>query len=230
VPVAGDRPPIAVMAHVGCIPTRRPVEVLTIMRSRPRSERCGLAGSLSAHPGADRHPSTRAAPAALADRDSCEVMLVRLATGCSWEDAERLCGNAVSDTTVRSRRDEWIEAGVYEAIAYEALCACDRVIGLDLSDVAVDGSQHKAPQVVRERARTRRTGPSSAGNGRCSPTPTASRSDGRSMVPTATTRCSCPPRSPLPGDGACLKRSRPSGSTVAMTRHRARRTHFLGHR
>ena len=30
-----------------------------------------------------------------------EVMLVRLVTGCSWEDAERLCGNKVSDTTVR---------------------------------------------------------------------------------------------------------------------------------
>jgi len=26
------------------------------------------------------------------DRDCFEVMLVRLATGCSWEDAERLCG------------------------------------------------------------------------------------------------------------------------------------------
>ncbi|HMK63556.1 MAG TPA: IS5/IS1182 family transposase, partial [Acidimicrobiales bacterium] len=72
-------------------------------------------------------------------------MLVRLATGCSYEDAERLCGNTVSDTTVRARRDEWIEAGVYDAIAAEALDAYDRIVGLDLSDVAVDGSQHKAP-------------------------------------------------------------------------------------
>jgi len=79
------------------------------------------------------------------NRDCFEVMLVRLVTGCSFEDAERLCGNTVSDTTVRSRRDEWIEAGVYEAIAAEALAAYDRIVGLDLSDVAVDGSQHKAP-------------------------------------------------------------------------------------
>ena len=43
------------------------------------------------------------------DRDCFAVMLVRLVTGCSWEDAERLCGNKVSDTTVRSRRDEWID-------------------------------------------------------------------------------------------------------------------------
>ncbi|MCL5077151.1 MAG: hypothetical protein M1288_03425 [Actinobacteria bacterium] len=27
----------------------------------------------------------------------------------------------VSDTTVRTRRDEWIEAGVYDAIANEAI-------------------------------------------------------------------------------------------------------------
>jgi len=43
-------------------------------------------------------------------------MLVRLSTGCSWEDAERLCGNKVSDTTVRQRRDEWLVAGVFDAI------------------------------------------------------------------------------------------------------------------
>jgi transposase len=79
------------------------------------------------------------------DRDCFEVMLVRLATGCSWEDAERLCANKVSDTTVRERRDEWITAGVFDAIANKAIAAYDRVIGLDLSDVAVDGSLHKAP-------------------------------------------------------------------------------------
>jgi transposase len=79
------------------------------------------------------------------DRDCFEVMLVRLVTGCSWEDAERLCGNKVSDTTVRERRDEWIAEGVFDAIAAQALGAYDRVIGLDLGDVALDGSLHKSP-------------------------------------------------------------------------------------
>jgi len=74
-----------------------------------------------------------------------EVMLVRLVTGCSFEDAERLCGNKISDTTVRSRRDEWIAAGVFEQIADEALQAFDKVIGLRLGDVALDGSLHKSP-------------------------------------------------------------------------------------
>jgi hypothetical protein len=72
-------------------------------------------------------------------------MLVRLVTGCSWEDAERLCRNKVSDTTVRERRDTWIAAGVFAAIANEVIAAYDRAIGLELSDVAVDGSLHKSP-------------------------------------------------------------------------------------
>jgi transposase len=80
-----------------------------------------------------------------ADRDCFEVMLVRLATGCSFEDAERLCGNRVSDTTVRARRDEWIEAGVFDAVVAEAIRAYDKIVGLDLSEVAVDGSLHKSP-------------------------------------------------------------------------------------
>jgi transposase len=79
------------------------------------------------------------------NRDCFEVMLVRLVTGCSWEDAERLCGNKVSDTTVRKRRDEWTAAGVFEQIAAEALRAYDKIIGLCFDDVALDGSLHKSP-------------------------------------------------------------------------------------
>ena len=72
-------------------------------------------------------------------------MLVRLGTGCSWEDTERLLGYQVSDTTLRARRDEWIKAGVFERLAIEALAAYARIIGLDLTDVLVDTSLHKAP-------------------------------------------------------------------------------------
>jgi hypothetical protein len=75
-------------------------------------------------------------------------MLIRLVTGCSWVDAERLIGGAVSDRTLRSRRDEWERAGVFTAVAEEALAAYDKIIGFDLSESAVDGSQHKAPMVA----------------------------------------------------------------------------------
>ena len=81
----------------------------------------------------------------VADRVCFRGMLIRLVTGCSWEDTERLLGRAVSDTTLRARRDDWIDAGVFDAIANEAIRAYDRIIGLDLSDVALDASQHKAP-------------------------------------------------------------------------------------
>jgi len=92
----------------------------------------------------DAHPLGCHRPR-VADRDCFEVMLVREVTGCSWEDAERLCGYKVSDTTARDRRDEWIAAQVFDAIATEAICAYDKVIGLDLSEVALDGSAQKSP-------------------------------------------------------------------------------------
>jgi hypothetical protein len=66
-----------------------------------------------------------------------------LVTGCSWDVAGRL--GKGSETTLRRRRDEWLAAGVFEDLATEAIAAYDRIIGLDLSEVAVDGSQHKAP-------------------------------------------------------------------------------------
>ena len=92
----------------------------------------------------DQHPLGCHRPRS-ADRDCFDVIVVRLATGCSFEDAERLCGSKVSDTTVRSRRDEWIKAGIFDALVTEALAGYDRIVGLDLSDVALDGSLHKSP-------------------------------------------------------------------------------------
>ena len=81
----------------------------------------------------------------VSDRICFEAMLVRLVTGCSWVDAERLTGKKVSDTTLRARRDEWIEAKVFDRLVEEALRGYDRVIGIDLGEVSIDGSLHKAP-------------------------------------------------------------------------------------
>jgi len=72
-------------------------------------------------------------------------ILVRLVTGASWVTVEAILEWRVSDTTLRSRRDEWITAGVFDKLRDHALAAYDRIIGLDLSEVAVDGSLHKAP-------------------------------------------------------------------------------------
>jgi transposase len=79
------------------------------------------------------------------DRLCFRGTLIRLVTGASWVDIEAILEHRVSDTTLRARRDEWIDAGVFESLKTEALAAFDRIIGLDLDHVALDGSLHKAP-------------------------------------------------------------------------------------
>lgn len=81
----------------------------------------------------------------ISDRLCFWGILLRLVTGASWVTVEAILGHRVSDTTLRSRRDEWITAGVFDELRDHALEAYDRIIGLDLSEVAVDGSLHKAP-------------------------------------------------------------------------------------
>jgi transposase len=77
------------------------------------------------------------------DRACFEGILIRLVTGCSWDVAGRL--SRTSESTLRRRRDEWLAAGVFVGLVEEAIAGYDRIVGLELDDLAVDGSQHKAP-------------------------------------------------------------------------------------
>ena len=71
-----------------------------------------------------------------------EKLLQILVFGCAyWRIAEESC----SATTLRRRRDEWIEAGVMDDLEQMARQAYDRTIGLDVADVAVDCCITKAP-------------------------------------------------------------------------------------
>ena len=79
----------------------------------------------------------------ISDRDCFEAILFRLVTGCSWDVAGRL--GKGGETTLRRRRDEWVAVGAFQHLVEEAIKAFDKVIGLDLSEVSVDGSLHKAP-------------------------------------------------------------------------------------
>lgn len=79
----------------------------------------------------------------IADRDCFYALLLRLVTGCSWRTAGRLGRGGA--TTLRARRDAWLAADLFDRLLEEALAAYDRSIGLDLSEVALDGSTHKAP-------------------------------------------------------------------------------------
>ncbi len=88
-------------------------------------------------------------------------ILIRLTTGSAWVDIEAILEHRVSDTTLRARRNEWIAAGVFERLEAEALAAFDRIIGLDLTEVALDGSLHKAPYGGEG------TGPNPTDRGKC---------------------------------------------------------------
>jgi transposase len=67
----------------------------------------------------------------VADRLCFWGTLIRLVTGCSWVTVEAILERQVSDTTLRSRRDEWIAAGVFDQLRDHAIHAYDRIIGLD---------------------------------------------------------------------------------------------------
>jgi transposase len=58
---------------------------------------------------------------------------------------ERIGDADCSATTMRRRRDEWIRLGIFDALRLAALDAYDKMIGLNLADVAVDGCTTKAP-------------------------------------------------------------------------------------
>ncbi len=65
-----------------------------------------------------------------------------LVFGCAYR---RISDEGCSATTLRDRRDEWVACGAMEALRRIALDAYDRIIGLELDNVAVDGCITKAP-------------------------------------------------------------------------------------
>jgi transposase len=76
------------------------------------------------------------------DRVVFEKLVQVLVFGCAYH---RIADEFCSATTLRERRDEWIELGVIDAVREAVLEAYDRFIGLDLSEVAVDCCITKAP-------------------------------------------------------------------------------------
>ena len=76
------------------------------------------------------------------DRVVFDKLVQVLVFGCAYE---RIADESCSATTLRRRRDEWIASGVMGRLQQIALDAYDWMIGLDLSDVAVDCCITKAP-------------------------------------------------------------------------------------
>jgi transposase len=78
----------------------------------------------------------------ICDRNIFDKMLQLLRFGCSYE---AIADTTCSATTIRSRRDQWIQLGVFAQLKQTALDSYDRIVGLVLDQIAVDGSITKAP-------------------------------------------------------------------------------------
>jgi transposase len=63
------------------------------------------------------------------DRIVFDTMLQVLRFGCSYE---AIADTTCSATTIRNRRDEWIELGVFAQLKAIVLDAYDRIVGLIL--------------------------------------------------------------------------------------------------
>src|SRR3954451_21395852 len=92
-------------------------------------------------PRIDRHP-LGCHRRRIADHIIFDKIVEALVFGCGYE---RLGDRSCSATTLRRRRDEWIAAGLFDRLRRSVLAAYERLIGLDLAHVSVDGCITKAP-------------------------------------------------------------------------------------
>jgi Transposase DDE domain len=65
-----------------------------------------------------------------------------LVFGCGYR---KIADQACSATTIRDRRNQWIHLGIFATLELLVLDAYDRMVGLELADLAVDGCITKAP-------------------------------------------------------------------------------------
>lgn len=78
----------------------------------------------------------------LDDRIVFDKLIQVLRFGCSYE---AIADTTCSATTIRNRRDEWIKLGMFAQLKNIALDCYDRIVGLVLEEISVDGCITKAP-------------------------------------------------------------------------------------
>ena len=108
----------------------------------------------------------------IADRVVFEHVVAALVHGSR---SERIASPGCSDRTIRRRVHAWAEAGLTEWLHQLVLDQFDRMIGLEVEDLAVDGYSPRGPVAARWRVGPRSTGASRAASARRSPTPRAFR-------------------------------------------------------
>jgi len=78
----------------------------------------------------------------VADQIVFDKLVQVLVFGCGYR---KIADATCSATTIRDRRDQWITAGIFATLELLVLQAYDRMVGLELDDLAVDGCITKAP-------------------------------------------------------------------------------------
>lgn len=78
----------------------------------------------------------------ISDRIVFDKRIQVLVLGASYT---KIADSTCSATTLRTRRDEWIEAGIFQELEQLCLEYYDRINGLDLENLSVDGCIVKAP-------------------------------------------------------------------------------------
>ena len=92
-------------------------------------------------PVTDTHPLRCHRPR-IPDRIIFDKLIQVLVLGASYA---KIADTTCSATTLRTRRDEWITAGIFEQLEQICLEFYDRIVGLDLENLSVDGCIVKAP-------------------------------------------------------------------------------------
>ncbi|PIE26505.1 MAG: IS5/IS1182 family transposase, partial [Micrococcales bacterium] len=92
-------------------------------------------------PVIDTHPLGCHNPR-IPDRIVFDKLVQVLVLGASYA---KIADSTCSATTIRTRRDEWITAGIFARLEQLCLTAYDQVVGLDLTNITVDGCIVKAP-------------------------------------------------------------------------------------
>jgi transposase len=89
----------------------------------------------------DTHPLGCHRPR-IPDRVVFDKLIQVLVFGCGYR---RIADHTCSATTLRRRRDEWISVDIAEQLRLLVLAAYERLFGLELEQLAVDGCITKAP-------------------------------------------------------------------------------------
>ena len=89
----------------------------------------------------DAHPKGGHRPR-IPDRIVFDKLIQVLVLGAAYE---KIADTSCSATTIRRRRDEWIDAGIFPLLEQICLDSYDKIVGLDLANLAVDGCIVKAP-------------------------------------------------------------------------------------